>query len=154
MRRPIKNKIVVSPDRKHNDYFVAKFINYIMLNGKKTVAQDIVYSAFDYIKSKTERDGIEVFRAAVDNVSPAVEVRSKRVGGANYQVPIEVRPARRMQLAFRWLISGARNKKGEAMFKKIGDELISAANGEGTAVKKREDVHRMAEANKAFAHFA
>ncbi len=154
MRRPIKNKTIVNPDKKYNDYFISKFINYIMLNGKKTVAQDIVYGAFDYIKTKTEKDGVEVFRAAIENVSPMVEVRSKRVGGANYQVPIEVRPARRMQLAFRWIIAGARGKKGEPMMKKIADELIAAANKEGNAVKKREDVHRMAEANKAFAHFA
>lgn len=154
MRRPIKNKNTVSPDRKFADFYIAKFINYIMIGGKKTVAQDIVYGALDYIKEKTGKDGMEVFRTAIDNVSPTVEVRSKRVGGANYQVPIEVRSERRMQLAYRWLIAGARNKKGEPMYKKIGDELIAASNGEGNAVKKREDVHRMAEANKAFAHFA
>lgn len=154
MRRPVKNRSVVAADRKFENYFVAKFINYIMIGGKKTVAQDIVYGAFDYIKTKTEKEGLEVFNTAIENVSPTVEVRSKRVGGANYQVPVEVRPERRMQLAFRWLITGARNKKGEPMYKKIGDELIAASNGEGNAVKKREDVHRMAEANKAFAHFA
>ena len=125
-----------------------------MESGKKNTARDIVYDTFKYIKEKTEKEGIEIFNEAIKNTSPTIEVRSRRIGGANYQVPREVRPARQLQLSMRWILAAARGKKGEAMFKKLGNELISASKNEGSAVKKREDTHKMAEANKAFAHFA
>ncbi len=154
MRRPVKNRNIVKPDINHNSMDVEKFINYVMWSGKKNTAREIVYAAFDYIKEKTKQEGIEIFKEAVKNTSPLIEVKSRRIGGANYQVPREVRAERQMQLSYRWLINAARSKKGEAMHKKLGDELIGASKGEGSAVKKREDTHRMAEANKAFAHFA
>lgn len=154
MRRPVKNKHVVDSDNRYNDKNVSKFINYIMLNGKKTVAKKIVYTAFDIIKEKTKKDALEIFNLAISNTSPIVEVRSKRVGGSNYQIPVEVRESRRFLLASRWIIDAANNKKGKPMSEKLAEELMLAANGEGTAIKKREDVHKMAESNKAFAHFA
>ncbi len=154
MRKPVKNRNIVKPDINFNSMDVEKFINYIMWSGKKNTAREVVYSAFDYIKEKTKQEGLEIFKEAVKNTSPLIEVKSRRIGGANYQVPREVRAERQMQLSYRWLINAARNKKGEAMHKKLGDELISASKNEGSAVKKREDTHRMAEANKAFAHFA
>lgn len=154
MRRPVKNKHVVNSDNRYNDKNVSKFINYIMLNGKKTVAQKIVYGAFDIIKEKTKKEALEIFNLAISNTSPIVEVRSKRVGGSNYQIPVEVRESRRFLLASRWIIDAANNKKGKPMSEKLAEELMLAANGEGTAIKKREDVHKMAESNKAFAHFA
>lgn len=154
MRRPVKNKHVVNSDNRYNDKNVSKFINYIMLNGKKTVAKKIVYTAFDIIKEKTKKDALEIFNLAISNTSPIVEVRSKRVGGSNYQIPVEVRESRRFLLASRWIIDAANNKKGKPMSEKLAEELMLAANGEGTAIKKREDVHKMAESNKAFAHFA
>lgn len=154
MRRPVKNRHVVSGDLRYDDKKISKFINYIMLNGKKTVAQKIVYGAFDIIKNKTGKDAIEIFDIAMKNVSPIVEVRSKRIGGSNYQIPVEVRETRRFLLASRWIITAANGKKGKPMAEKLAEELMLAANNEGTAVKKREDVHKMAESNKAFAHFA
>lgn len=154
MRRPIKNKNKVRPDLRYNNEHLAKFINYIMLNGKKTVAQKIVYGSFDIIKEKTNKDGLEIFNLAMENVSPQVEVRSKRVGGSNFQVPVPVREVRRFLLASRWLIEAARKGKGKPMSDKLASELMLAANNEGSAIKKKEDVHKMAEANKAFAHFA
>lgn len=154
MRRPVKNRNIVREDINFGSKDIEKFINYIMWDGKKNTAREIVYGALEYIKTKTDRDGKEVFDEAIKNTSPLVEVRSRRIGGANYQVPREVRPARQQQLSYRWIIAAARGKKGEPMIKKLGDELILAAKGEGSAVKKREDTHRMAEANKAFAHFA
>lgn len=154
MRRPVKNKHVVKGDFHYDDKRVSKFINYIMLNGKKTIAQKIVYGAFDIIKSKTGRDGLEVFDEAIKNTSPIVEVKSKRIGGSNYQIPVEVRDVRKFLLASRWIIDAAKSGKGKPMQEKLAEELILAANGEGSAVKKREDVHKMAESNKAFAHFA
>jgi small subunit ribosomal protein S7 len=154
MRRPVKNRNIVNPDINHNRDDVEKFINYVMWSGKKNVAREIVYASFEYIKEKAKREGLEIFDDALKNTMPLIEVRSRRIGGANYQVPREVRPARQKQLAFRWIIAAARGKKGEAMHKKLGDELILASKGEGNAVKKRDDTHRMAEANKAFAHFA
>lgn len=129
-------------------------INYIMLDGKKDVARKIVYKTFDLIKEKTNQDPLEVFETAVKNAGPMAEVRSRRVGGANYQVPREVRPERRLALAMRWIKEEARGKKGQPMHIKLADELISAANGEGNAVKRKENTHKMAEANKAFAHFS
>lgn len=154
MRRPIKNKHSVKNDLRYNNKNVAKFINYIMLNGKKTVAEGIVYGAFDIIKEKTKKEPLELFELAMSNASPIVEVRSKRIGGSNYQIPVEVREVRRFLLASRWIIAGARSGKGKPMSEKLAEELILASNNEGNAVKKREDVHKMAEANKAFAHFA
>ncbi len=154
MRRPVKNKHVVKADFRYNSEDVSKFINYVMLNGKKTVAQKIVYGAFDIIKSKTGKDGVEVFEEAIKNTSPSVEVKSKRVGGSNYQIPVEVRDVRRFLLASRWIITAAKSGKGKPMHVKLAEELMLAANGEGAAVKKKEDVHKMAESNKAFAHFA
>lgn len=154
MRRPVKNRHVVNGDLRYDDKKISKFINYIMLNGKKTVAQKIVYGAFDIIKSKTGKDAIETFEVAMKNASPIVEVRSKRIGGSNYQIPVEVRETRRFLLASRWIIDAANGRKGKPMAEKLAEELMLAANGEGAAVKKREDVHKMAESNKAFAHFA
>ena len=154
MRRPVKNRNIVKDDINYASKDIEKFINYIMWSGKKNTAREIVYGSFAYIKEKTGKEGKETFDEAIKNTSPLVEVRSRRIGGANYQVPREVRVERQKQLAFRWIISAARGKKGEAMLKKLGDELILASKGEGNAVKKREDTHRMADANKAFAHFA
>jgi small subunit ribosomal protein S7 len=155
MRRKVKNRNIVSPDSRYNSTKVSKFINYVMQGGKKTVAQEIVYGAFDVIKEKLKvEDPLETFNMALQNAGPVTEVRSRRIGGANYQVPREVREERRFMLAFRWIIDAAAAKKGKAMKFKLADELMAAANNEGAAVKKKEDTHRMAEANKAFAHFA
>lgn len=155
MRRRLKKQNVIAPDSKYESEFIARFINSVMWDGKKNVARDIVYGALDEIKKRDEAsDPMVVFDTAISNVSPTIEVRSRRVGGANYQVPREVRPERRRSLAFRWIISAARAKKGKPMAQKLADELMSAAKGEGAAVKKREDVHRMAESNRAFAHLA
>ena len=155
MRRPIKKKPVVSPDIMHGSVDVERLINYIMLDGKKETARKIVYGAFEIIKNDKEGgDPLEVFNTAVRNAGPMMEVRSRRVGGANYQVPREVRPERRMALALRWLIAAARKQKGSPMHKNLAKELMLAAKEEGDAVKKKEDTHKMAEANRAFAHFA
>lgn len=154
MRRKIKNRNIAKPDLSYNSAKVGKFINYIMGAGKKNTARKIVYGAFDIMKEKTKNPNpLEVFDLAVKNASPTMEVRSRRIGGANYQVPREVRPERKMALAFRWIINAAGSKKGQPMAKKLADELIAASKNEGAAVKKKEDTHRMAEANKAFAHF-
>jgi small subunit ribosomal protein S7 len=155
MRRKVKNRNIVGPDAKFNSVKVSKFINYVMEGGKKTIAQSIVYGAFDVIKEKQKiEDPLEVFEAALRNAGPVTEVRSRRIGGANYQVPREVREERKFLLALRWILDAATAKKGKAMRFKLADELIAAANNEGAAVKKKEDTHRMAESNKAFAHFA
>ncbi len=155
MRRKVKNRNHPGPDFKYNSEKVEKFINNIMLNGKKNTARSIVYGAFDIIKEKTKKENpIEVFDTAIKNVGPAMEVRSRRIGGANYQVPREVRPERRLALAMRWIILAARSKKGKPMHISLADELMTASNNEGEAVKKRENTHKMAESNKAFAHFA
>ncbi len=155
MRRPVKNRRQVLPDSVYGSVDIARFINYVMLDGKKETARRIVYGALDLIKEKLpEKEPIEVFEAALRNAGPLMEVRSRRVGGANYQVPIEVRPARQKQLAMRWIVQIARNKKGKDMKHFLADELILASQGEGEAVKKKENMHKMAEANKAFAHFA
>ena len=144
----------IKPDPKFNRVDIAKLINKIMERGKKTVAQKVVYGAFEYISNKTKQDPLEVYDGAMRNVAPNLEVKGKRIGGANYQVPIVVVGDRKTTLAHRWLIEAAQNRKGAAMATKLGEELLAAASGEGTAMKKREDTHRMAEANKAFAHFA
>ena len=144
----------IEPDPKHHSVTLAKFTNYLMYGGKKSVAQGIVYGAFDRIQEEAKQDPLEVFALAVKNVAPAMEVKSKRVGGANYQVPFPVRGDRRQALAFRWLLAASRSRKGKPMAEKLADELLAAAKNEGAAVKKRMDVQRMAEANRAFAHFA
>ncbi len=155
MRRKIKNRKIVEPDIVYNSQKLAKFINNIMLDGKKETARTSVYKAFDIIKEKTGNPNpLEVFDTAIKNAGPLVEVRSRRIGGANYQVPREVRPDRRTALAMRWIIGAARLKKGAPIHEKLAEELILASKNEGAACKKREDTHKMAEANKAFAHFS
>ena len=154
MRRPVKNKNILRPDPKYSSTKVEKFINYIMKWGQKSTARRVVYQAFDEIKEKTKREPLEVFEEALRNVGPAMEVRSRRVGGANYQVPREVRPERKTALTYRWIIDAARARKGAPMHKRLAEELIAASKNEGPAVKTREDTHKMDEANKAFAHFA
>ena len=152
-RRRVIAKRVILPDPKYGDQTLAKFINVLMLNGKKSVAERIVYGALDQVAKRTKGDPLEVFGQALDNVRPVVEVKSRRVGGATYQVPVEVRPLRRSALAMRWLVDAARRRSEKSMGMRLANELMDAANSRGTAVKKREDTHRMAEANKAFAHY-
>ena len=154
MRRPIKKRAVVEPDIKYSNLLVTKFINKIMKAGKKSVARKIVYSALESAERQMKKSAIEIFGKAMDNVSPAVELRSRRVGGANYQVPVEVRPERRIALAIRWIVESARSQKGKPMAERLAEEFVNAFNNTGGAVKKRQDVQRMAEENKAFAHFA
>jgi small subunit ribosomal protein S7 len=144
----------VRADHKHNSVKISKFINYIMERGKKTVATGIVYGAFTIIEDKMKADPKTVFEQAIKNVSPNLEVKGRRIGGANYQVPMEVQEPRKTSLGMKWVINAARSKKGRPMAQKLADELMEAFNKTGTAMKKREDVHKMAEANKAFAHFA
>ncbi|WFA07661.1 30S ribosomal protein S7 [Tissierella sp. Yu-01] len=143
----------VMPDPIYNDLVVTKLINNIMLDGKKGIAQNIVYGAFDYIAEKTGEDALEVFYKAMNNIMPVLEVKARRIGGATYQVPIEVRPERRETLGLRWLVTYSRNRGEKTMVEKLAKELMDAANGVGSSVKKREDTHKMAEANKAFAHY-
>jgi small subunit ribosomal protein S7 len=154
MRGKAAPKRVIAPDPKYNNVVVAKFINYVMRGGKKATAQKVVYDAFTKIAEQTKQDPLDVFDRAMKNVQPTVEVKSKRVGGANYQIPIQVRGERRVSLGFRWVIAAAEAKKGRPMAEKLAAELAAASNNEGDAVKKKMDVHRMAEANRAFAHFA
>jgi len=153
-RKQKKEKREILPDTVYNNVKVAKFINQVMERGKKTVARKIVYRALDTVKEKTKKEPVEVFEKALENASPLLEVKPKRVGGATYQVPREVRGNRRLTLAMRWILIAARSKKGKPMAAKLAEEIISAANNEGSAIKKKEDTHRMAEANRAFAHFA
>ncbi len=153
MRKRRAEKRFIKPDPEHNDVLVSKFVNYMMWSGKKSTSRKIVYDCFELIEQKTKKPAIEVFKKAINNVQPLVEVRSRRVGGATYQVPMEVRPDRRVALAFRWLRNYARDRKDKSMASKLAAELIAASNGEGSSVKKKDDTHRMAEANKAFAHF-
>jgi small subunit ribosomal protein S7 len=153
MRRAYK-KHKIAPDRIYNDVVVSQLINKVMKKGKKTIAQKIVYGSFDIIKEATKKEPLEVFKQAIENVSPVLEVKPKRIGGATYQVPMEVRGERKLALAFKWIIDGARAKKGKSMAERLSQELIDAANNQGSAMKKKSDTHRMAEANKAFAHFA
>ena len=152
-RRGNVSKLVVLPDPVYNSKILAKFINQIMLDGKKGIAESIVYGAFEIIKSKSGQDPMEVFNLAMKNVMPVLEVKARRVGGANYQVPIEVRADRRQALAIRWLVLFARKRSGKSMKEKLAGELMDAANNTGAAVKRREDTHKMAEANRAFAHY-
>jgi small subunit ribosomal protein S7 len=152
-RRHSAEKREINPDPKFGDLVVTKFMNAIMLHGKKSVAETIVYSALDQVQARTKQEPVTVFRTALDNVAPHVEVRSRRVGGATYQVPVDVRPERRQALAIRWLITAARKRNETTMVDRLSGELMDAANNRGTAVKKREDTHKMAEANRAFAHY-
>jgi small subunit ribosomal protein S7 len=142
----------VLPDPKFGDTLVTKFVNCLMYDGKKSTAENIFYGALDLVEQKTNEEGIKVFKKAMNNVKPAVEVKSRRIGGATYQVPVEVRPSRKQSLAIRWLREYSRTRSGKSMVEKLADEIIDAANNRGGAVKKREDVYKMAEANKAFAH--
>ena len=150
-RRPVKREVL--PDPKYNSKVLSKFVNTLMEDGKKAVAEGICYGAFDIIREKTGEDPLKVFKTAVDNIKPAVEVKSRRVGGATYQVPMEIRPQRRMALTFRWLRDYSRKRGERTMRERLAAELMDANNNTGSCVKKKEDTHRMAEANRAFAHF-
>ncbi|MGB0468627.1 MAG: 30S ribosomal protein S7 [Pontibacterium sp.] len=152
-RRRVAAKREILPDPKFGNTILAKFINHVMVSGKKSVAEKIVYGALDKIQERTNQDPVEVFDKALETIQPMVEVKSRRVGGATYQVPVEVRPARRMALAMRWLVDASRSRGEKSMALRLAGEMADAAEGRGAAVKKREDVHRMAEANKAFAHY-
>ena len=154
MRRKINIKRDIKPDYKHGSVLAAQFINKLMRDGEKNVAQNIFYRALDNIEKKEKKTGLEVFETAIKNVSPQLEVKSRRIGGANYQVPREVRGERKLALAMRWLILAARSGKGKPIDQKLAEEIILAAKNEGNAIRKKNDTHRMAEANKAFAHFS
>ncbi len=155
MRRKLKAKPKLTPDSLYDSEKLAKFINYTMLEGKKVTARKVVYDALEKVKEISKNENpLEVFETALKNTGPTMEVRSRRVGGANYQVPREVRPERRQFLSMKWIIDAARNKKGKPMAVKLAEEIIAASNNEGEAIKKRENMHKMAESNKAFAHFA
>ncbi|MFA6304304.1 MAG: 30S ribosomal protein S7 [Patescibacteria group bacterium] len=154
MRGKQAPKRKIAPESRFRSVKIAKFINYIMRDGKKSTAQRVVYQAFDIVAEVTKTDPLQIFEEALKHVSPSVEVKGKRIGGANYQIPMVVAGDRKLSLAFRWLITAAQKRKGKPMSEKLAGELMSAAKGEGEAVKKREDTYRMAEANKAFAHFA
>lgn len=154
MRRKQAIKKEITPDPKYGDIQLAKFINNVMQKGKKSLAQRIVYDALEIVKKKIKKDPLEVFNEAMDNASPLLEIKSRRVGGANYQVPYEVRGARKEALAMRWIIEAARKQKTKSMAEKLAREIIAASKNEGEAIKKKQTVHRMAEANKAFAHLA
>ena len=153
MRKGTPKKRYILPDPKFSDTMVSKFVNYLTMEGKKNKAYNIFYQAIDLVNEKVEEDGLETWKKALNNVSPSVEVKSRRVGGATFQVPIEVRPERKISLGIKWLISYARNRGEKTMVEKLAGEIGAAANGEGSAVKKKDDTHRMAEANKAFSHF-
>ena len=152
-RRHAAEKREVLPDAKFGDRILTKFMNNLMIDGKKSIAESIVYNAFDRVEEKLKRAPVEVFHEAIDNIKPSVEVRSRRVGGATYQVPVEVRPERREALAIRWLTIAARKRNENTMEERLAGELMDAVSSRGTAVKKREDTHKMAEANKAFSHY-
>ncbi|MBE2189947.1 MAG: 30S ribosomal protein S7 [Desulfobulbaceae bacterium] len=153
MRKRRAEKKALIPDPRYNDKIVTRFVNNIMLDGKKNVARQVIYEAFDIIREKTNEDPLEIFKKALTNVAPMVEVRSRRVGGATYQVPVDVREERRIALAIRWLKTYSKSRRDKSMSQKLAAEFMAASKGEGSSVKKREDTHRMAEANKAFAHF-
>jgi small subunit ribosomal protein S7 len=154
MRRPITKKHTLEPDQKYSSLLVSKLINYIMYEGKKSLASHIIYAALEKAEQKTGKPAMETLDVAIANAGPTMELKSRRVGGANYQVPIEVKPERRVQLALRWMIDAARAGKGKAMEEKLAEEFVNAFNNAGNAVKKKADTHRMAEANRAFAHLA
>jgi small subunit ribosomal protein S7 len=153
MRKSKPKKRIILPDPKFNDTLVTRFVNNMMYDGKKSTAYSIFYNAVDIVEKKTSENGLDTWKKALNNVMPAVEVKSRRVGGANFQVPTEVRPERKVALGMKWLISYARRRGEKTMMEKLAGEIISAAKGEGAAVKKKEDTHKMAEANKAFSHF-
>ena len=153
MRKRRAEKRRLDPDPKYKDIIVSRLINNIMLDGKKNIARTIVYDAFEYIRSRTKEEPLDVFKKAMSNVAPVLEVKSRRVGGATYQVPVDVREDRRIALALRWINTFSKARRDKTMSLKLAAELIAAAKGEGSSVKKRDDTHRMAEANKAFAHF-
>lgn len=153
MRRRRAPKRKVLPDPKYKSVLVSKFMNVVMMQGKKSIAEGIVYGAFDILKERTDKDGLEVFKQAIDNARPLLETKARRVGGATYQVPIEVKPERGIALAMRWIRDFARNKKGQPMREKLANELLDCYNRTGSTIKKREDTHRMAEANRAFSHY-
>ncbi|MEO5910445.1 MAG: 30S ribosomal protein S7 [Pelobium sp.] len=153
MRKSKPKKRIILPDPKFNDVMVTRFVNNMMYDGKKSIAYDIFYGAIEIVETKTSENGLEQWKKALVNISPAVEVKSRRVGGANFQVPTEVRPERKTALGMKWLISYSRKRGEKTMTEKLAGEIISAAKGEGAAVKKKEDTHKMAEANKAFSHF-
>jgi small subunit ribosomal protein S7 len=152
-RRKRAEKREIKPDPKYKDYEVAKFVNKIMWDGKKSLAYKIFYTAMDIIKEKTKEDPLSVFKKALNNVKPRLEVRPRRVGGATYQIPMEVPPHRSLSLAIRWIVESARSRKGKPMAERLAEELIEASQGQGASVKKKEDTHKMAEANRAFAHY-
>jgi small subunit ribosomal protein S7 len=152
-RRRVVAKREVLPDPKYGNSTLAKFMNHVMVSGKKSVAEGIVYGALDIVRERAGKDPIEVFDEALENIAPMVEVKSRRVGGATYQVPVEVRPSRRIALSMRWLVEYSRNRGEKSMRQRLAGEILDASQGKGNAVRKREDVHRMAEANKAFSHF-
>ncbi len=154
MRSKRAPKKILLPDPKFNNLTISKFVNYVMERGKKTVAQGIVYDTFEMISRQTKKDPLDVFDLAIRNVTPLLEVKSRRIGGANYQIPMEVRGDRKMYLAMNWIIDAAKAKKGKPMSERLAEEITAAAENQGDAIKKKEDVHRMAEANRAFAHFA
>ena len=153
MRKQKPKPRVIVADPRYNDTTVARFVNMLMYDGKKSTAYDVFYQALDLVKEKSEETELEVFHKALKNVMPAVEVRSRRVGGATFQIPMEIRPDRRISVGMKWLINYARQRSGKGMASKLSAEILAAAKGEGSAVKKREDTHRMAESNRAFAHF-
>jgi len=152
-RRRVVAKREILPDPKFGDVTLAKFINHVMISGKKSVAERIVYKALEFVGDKGDKAPVEIFQEALENIAPMVEVKSRRVGGATYQVPVEVRASRRQALAMRWLVEYSRKRGEKSMQHRLAGEILDAANGKGAAVKKREDVHRMAEANKAFSHY-
>jgi small subunit ribosomal protein S7 len=153
MRRRRQEKRIILPDPKYNNVVVARLINYVMWDGKKSTARKVIYDAFDIVAEQTKKDPLEIFDEAIKNTSPLLEVKSRRIGGANYQVPKQVKGDRRLTLSLRWMIRAARDKKGKRMALKLADEFIQAAQNTGTSVKKKDDTHRMAQANRAFAHF-
>jgi small subunit ribosomal protein S7 len=152
-RRRVVAKREILPDPKFGSVTLAKFVNHLMVSGKKSLAEKIVYGALDIVEERSKQDPVELFNEALENIAPMVEVKSRRVGGATYQVPVEVRPSRRQALSMRWLVEYARARGEKSMHQRLAGEILDAAQGKGSAVKKREDVHRMAEANKAFAHY-
>jgi len=152
-RHKVVGKQEIMPDPVYNDVMVAKFVNFVMRKGKRSLAESIIYDAFDIVREKTQRDPLEVFKRALANVRPVLEVKSRRVGGSTYQVPVEVRPERRNSLALRWIIQHAKQRAERSMREGLAAELVDAANNTGASVKKKEDTHKMAEANKAFSHF-
>ena len=153
MRRRRPERRSINPDQKFNDLEISKFINYLLKEGKKGIAEKIFYTSLDIVQEKTKKDPVDIFKKALNNAAPHVEVKSRRIGGATYQVPIEVRHARGQSLVMRWLVTNARKRSGRSMIDKLSLEFIDSFNGTGTSVKKREDTHKMAEANKAFSHF-